>query len=777
MVNPPVSRIESETIRERSSHWGWWKLSCSLNFSANLKGEDNEKYWMYLMDVIRMFLFLALGPSVSSLELAGLSNYFASLGSDARVPVLISVDEPPVDLKHLTIFWHFLNKEILSYNKTLKTNSSRYFLNIEELIIGIGILTISNVQISDGGRYKCSVIYGSEKKEKEASLDIRSPPQVTITDKMVVLNAESVLRCSVTGFFPPDIDIKWFRNEEKLVDNIILGDTWRNQDRTYSVNSTVTITPTEEDRERIFSCRVQHKYLQEPLQEDFHLVYEDRSSAGIIIIFSLIPVILITIIAGVVWRMEKSREKAPFIVRDIVGPLTLMDGEKATLSCTVDNAPEDLRVTGLIRSSGQEKEIKAYQTRGHSEEKEESLLDTSYVIRSQVVENYTWTPVVEEIQTPRLLHGSPAVLQCNISGYFPDTVTVKWMRRDGDKLHEETDDNQRITSRRAADNTYSRTASLTITPDLRTHQGAEYICLVEHPSLERPIERSSGRLRVYGKPQILLPIQITKADSSRVQFSLNLQKFYPKDIKISWSWEDKSDKYPLSPGEPMSTWDNDVTYQITSFVWVPDQAFTDEPMKLIVEWKHESMETSETRSLSVRDLQKKPHVGSISVPQLEDGKSAKLTFHISGYFPKFQSVDWLMKRDGNETDLSKNSSNVSENYKVSNKEPIQTDNTYSFHGSVTFTPTIRSHQGSEIICRMKHPTEERPIERSTGPLHIGERHQTLKVLSPGVRKESSVHDTTQNHRAQNMKHSMNQSMDNGEAENVTAKTGGRRKNK
>ncbi|CAJ0920286.1 unnamed protein product [Ranitomeya imitator] len=110
--------------------------------------------------------------TVSSLELTGPPVHAARLGSDTRVPCPFTVDNPPVDLNHLTIFWYFRDKEVLSYDKTVRTTSPRYSLSTGVLVMGIANLNISNIQIPDGGMYKCSVIYGSEKKEKEVRLDI-----------------------------------------------------------------------------------------------------------------------------------------------------------------------------------------------------------------------------------------------------------------------------------------------------------------------------------------------------------------------------------------------------------------------------------------------------------------------------------------------------------------------------------------------------------------------------------------------------------------------------
>ncbi|XP_075175661.1 uncharacterized protein LOC142246484 [Anomaloglossus baeobatrachus] len=822
-------------------------------------------------------LFPLLFQTLSGLEVFAPSPQRVLNGSSVVLPCSFSINKLPLDPKYLAILWSFKGRQILVYdNKGIKKDPKATF-DGEATKDGNASLTLDKVTLSDDGTYSCLVVYSPDQIQKDIVLEVQVRPMVIPHNKPVRKESENTLLCEASGFFPPDIEISWTL-DGKIQNNSFLGEPVENKDGTYNVTSSVTFTPTPEAK--TLSCTVHHASLHQPLQEDLLLVYED-SSAGVIAACFIIAFILIIAISGALWWNRKQRKKdcGPLLVRDVKGPPKLIDGEEAVLYCTVDNAPEDLCVTWLIRRAGEEQEIQTSQMRGRSEEEEESLLDTSYVIKSQrdgrqyssslsfiphmerhkdttficrgasgqhkdertfycrtilvkpkmskpiirslfvskeikyllnlekcypknitfiwmcgaemtevvsstdsVSENpdrtynvssevvipedrhkdpgfrvrvtwehasmeepesrelsmrdsdYRWTPVVEDIQVPRLLLGSPAVLQCNISGYFPDAVTVKWMRRDGDKLYEEADDNQRITSRRAADNTYSRTASLTITPDRGTHQGAEYICVVEHSSLETPIERSTGRLRVWGKPQMSAPIHITMEDSSRVQFSLNLEKFYPKDIKISWHWENTDGKCPLSPTmETVSTRDNNVTYEVSSVVQIPGHQFTDPEMEIIVVWKHESMRMPETRSLSVRDLPWRPHIGSIRVPELEKGKEATLTCDISGYFPDLLSVTWFTKKSGNITALSRDSSNVDRKYKMSQKEKREKDHTYSCEASVTFTP-ISSDQGSEIICRVEHPSEERLIERSTGPLHIGERKQNTKQEKGSVSK-------------------------------------------
>ncbi|KAG8547237.1 hypothetical protein GDO81_028824 [Engystomops pustulosus] len=130
------------------------------------------------------------------------------------------------------------------------------------------------MSVSDAGVYTCEVLYSPEKVKKDITLHIHvfpAPPQVTVTGN--IMDVGSVLRCSVTGFYPLDIDVSWLRGTQILKD-VTMDGPRRNSDGTYSLDSIVTVTRTE-DRERNFSCRVQHESLREPLQKDIRLTYTD----------------------------------------------------------------------------------------------------------------------------------------------------------------------------------------------------------------------------------------------------------------------------------------------------------------------------------------------------------------------------------------------------------------------------------------------------------------------------------------------------------------------
>ncbi|KAG9463689.1 hypothetical protein GDO78_021276, partial [Eleutherodactylus coqui] len=267
-----------------------------------------------------MCIILCL-PAGAALEISVPSTHKTTVGSPALIPCNYTVQKPPVNPKLFTAFWYLEGKQILSYDDDVRTTDPRYSLDIEKALNGRVDLSISNIALSDAGFYACSVLYSRVRKTKDITVYVTAPPQVTITRKTVVLNEESVLRCSITGFYPVDIGIKWFRGREMLRD-VTEDKPRRNSDGSYSVDSTATITPTEEDREQNFSCRVQHESLKKPLQEDFQLLYRvyrdenvmpDYQSlpiAGVIgIIIAAVGILVIILAVALYWNKLASFQR------------------------------------------------------------------------------------------------------------------------------------------------------------------------------------------------------------------------------------------------------------------------------------------------------------------------------------------------------------------------------------------------------------------------------------------------------------------------------------
>ncbi|XP_040295382.1 uncharacterized protein LOC121007497 isoform X2 [Bufo bufo] len=335
-------------------------------------------------------------------------------------------------------------------------------------------------------------------------------------------------------------------------------------------------------------------------------------------------------------------------------------------------------------------------------------------------QDFLWRPVVDDIQTPqRLYHEIPAVLQCHISGYYPDAVAVKWFRKNNRNLElcEESDEVSlpKIRSSKNPDNTYSCTARLMMTPRLRNHQGAEYICRVEHPSLEEAIKKSSGGINLLAKPQ-LESIGKTLLEHMSIRFSLHLKTFYPKDIKVKWHHGEEDLREGVKRGTRHTetlTEREDSLFDVISECCLFAPSFGDPQYKAYVTWEHESMDGPETRMLCVRDLPWTPFVEDIFVLWLIDNERTRMMCRIYNFFPNKLTVSWYKKQDGAVSAVQD-----SEDITTEVSPPEMKNKTFGCTATLWFTPDAEKDEGSEFICRVEHPSLEHPIEKSTGPLHI-----------------------------------------------------------
>lgn len=104
---------------------------------------------------------------------------------------------------------------------------------------------------------------------------------------------------------------------------------------------------------------------------------------------------------------------------------------------------------------------------------------------------------------PKLFVNKQTQLQCTISHFYPDKLTVNWFKKEKGK--EElicivNNEKYKITNSKSQnpDKTFTCTELLEVIPSPEV-QESEIICRVSHPSLEEPIENSTGPLQVLGE--------------------------------------------------------------------------------------------------------------------------------------------------------------------------------------------------------------------------------------------------------------------------------------
>ncbi|XP_066842941.1 class II histocompatibility antigen, B-L beta chain-like [Anser cygnoides] len=76
------------------------------------------------------------------------------------------------------------------------------------------------------------------------------------------------LACYVTGFYPAEIEVKWFKNGQEETKHVVSTDVIPNGDWTYQVLVMLESTPQHGDT---YKCQVEHASLQSPITHEWVL--------------------------------------------------------------------------------------------------------------------------------------------------------------------------------------------------------------------------------------------------------------------------------------------------------------------------------------------------------------------------------------------------------------------------------------------------------------------------------------------------------------------------
>nr|XP_048673615.1 H-2 class II histocompatibility antigen, E-S beta chain-like isoform X7 [Caretta caretta]XP_048673616.1 H-2 class II histocompatibility antigen, E-S beta chain-like isoform X8 [Caretta caretta]XP_048673618.1 H-2 class II histocompatibility antigen, E-S beta chain-like isoform X10 [Caretta caretta] len=82
-----------------------------------------------------------------------------------------------------------------------------------------------------------------------------------------------LLVCSVTGFYPGGIEIKWLKNEQEQTAGVVSTELLQNGDWTFQILVMLEMSPRRGD---VYTCQVEHISLQDPLS----MHWEGQSDAA-----------------------------------------------------------------------------------------------------------------------------------------------------------------------------------------------------------------------------------------------------------------------------------------------------------------------------------------------------------------------------------------------------------------------------------------------------------------------------------------------------------------
>ncbi|KAM8938342.1 HLA class II histocompatibility antigen, DQ beta 1 chain-like [Lycaon pictus] len=119
----------------------------------------------------------------------------------------------------------------------------------------------------------CRHNYGMEEL---TTLQRRVEPTVTISpSKTEVLNHHNLLVCSVTDFYPGQIKVRWFRNDQEQTAGVVSTPLIRNGDWTFQILVMLEMTPQRGD---VYTCHVEHASLQSPITVQWRAQSESAQS-------------------------------------------------------------------------------------------------------------------------------------------------------------------------------------------------------------------------------------------------------------------------------------------------------------------------------------------------------------------------------------------------------------------------------------------------------------------------------------------------------------------
>ncbi|CAI9536990.1 unnamed protein product, partial [Staurois parvus] len=261
--------------------------------------------------------------------------------------------------------------------------------------------------------------------------------------------------------------------------------------------------------------------------------------------------------------------------------------------------------------------------------------------------------MMKDIESPVWSDGEKTTLSCEAFNCTGD-VKVTWVikLKDGTQ-HEVSDtgsnDNEEDQSLMSREYQVTKehdrqkmkghvTTKLTFIPSISRYLGSTVSCRIVHQ--KKPVEKTFEVKTIHAKPKFVEPIQFTLSDHEKVEISVKLQRFYPQEMEVTW-FSKRGQSEEEIPEVMNNNHNSGDTFDLDSKCTVPGELFKDPTYKVIVRWKHESMEEPQSWEISARDLPWHPKLQRFAIESIFQDDEVLLQCRVSDYFPNALAVKWF----------------------------------------------------------------------------------------------------------------------------------------
>ncbi|XP_039620424.1 uncharacterized protein LOC120536162 [Polypterus senegalus] len=197
----------------------------------------------------------------------------ALLWSDIHLQCSFTVTPGPIDPSRLKVTWTHRGLSIAKYNDRTVTTRPNVMLDGHAVERGDVSVIISKIYSENEGLHRCEVEYEGEKGEVDMIVTVTMDPQVHFILKADDQISQVNLTCLASSYFPPNITLIIKRNGDILKTERVTSNespsSWSLAKGTSNAESVYAVDVTAiRDSDALFTCEVTHETADKPIVRD-----------------------------------------------------------------------------------------------------------------------------------------------------------------------------------------------------------------------------------------------------------------------------------------------------------------------------------------------------------------------------------------------------------------------------------------------------------------------------------------------------------------------------